>query len=727
MPPTIPSLDTPTRLDHRARVVAGVGVALYAVVVAVAYVLAPRALQPVPAVAVAHALTTFAVAGVTALVLLSHAEASGHRGHAILGATFLYVSALMLVLPLLFPGAIDAAGPVFGGPQSSVAVYFAWHYVLLAGITLSALVLAHDERTHRRPRPGGGAPAAAALALVAAAVTVVTATLGADHLPTLVRSGGAMAALGLALDRGLVVAAAFAVAVMLRLARGGSTILRWIAAIGLLLLGEAIVNLNSPARYSAGWYYSRLMGLAAFTTLLVVLVWNLTRIGRANSQMATTDLLTGLESRAGIMRSLAFELGRALQEHTHVTVLWIDLDGFKSVNDQMGHAQGDVVLRVVSERLRAQVRAADHVARVGGDEFCVLLCDDAAVQRADRVAHRLLDALREPITVDNGTYLVTGSVGIAVAPDDAVDAEDLLTRADLAMYAAKATGGDRAHRFDTSLGLEAVARAQMRQNLATAIRRRRFDLDYQPVVEVAGGRAAGAEALLRWLDGDLRVPAGDFIGVAQSTGQAIALGHMVVDSLERDLPRLLTVVAPDFFVSVNLSATELADSTLVARLMAGPVHDHASQVVVEVTESLELHDGSDAVHNLQKLRRAGYRIAIDDFGAGFSSFTRLERLEPAVIKVDRSLVARAGEGSDGGIAFLRAACSVARSLGCEVVAGGVETEAEAEVVRLLGIRWAQGYRYAQPMQLADLLSPHAMDAATRAQPAAAPVPQAPAP
>jgi len=389
------------------------------------------------------------------------------------------------------------------------------------------------------------------------------------------------------------------------------------------------------------------------------------------------------------------EIARSRDLGTEIALLWVDLDGFKGINDQLGHQVGDDVLRQVVERLFGQVRPGDHVGRLGGDEFGVLLCDDVAEGRVDAVADRVLAAIREPLRSADSLLHVTAAVGVARAPTDARTAEDLLLCADLAMYAAKNRGGDRFEPFNAVIGTEAVTKARLRHDLASALRAGEFCLHYQPIFASNGTRMAGVEALARWVRDGEPVAAGEFVPFAEQSGQIISLGRTVIRKLSSEMPLWLDASGPDFFVSLNLSVKELADVPLVDELLDG-LGPHLDRLVVEVTESLELQESSEAERNLERLRAAGVRIAIDDFGAGFSNFTRLEHLRPSLIKIDRSLVRRAGSEKEGGVAFLTAATSVAASLQCDVVAEGVETDEEAEVVQLLGIAYVQGFRFQKP-------------------------------
>jgi diguanylate cyclase (GGDEF)-like protein len=699
------SLDGPRPLSKATKAWIAVGVVLYSVLVGYTFSIADEPLRALPAFALIHAVIAAFICGVTALLMYSHARSTGRRGYLLVSGVFLYMTVILAVFPLFFPGAVVAGEQLLGGPQSALNLYFAWHFAFPVGLSLSAWLIYSDSSGHRRPgittaqrRTGFW------VTISGIALTLWLATGAAQWLPDMIVPDGGYTPYSNLLHLGLLALCLVTVAVTAYCARNGSLIGGWLAALGFLVLGEAVVNVNTTGRYDAGWYYSRVFWLLAVGGLFVALIWNLSRIDRANSELATVDSLTGSESRMSLLDALHRETQWASQSGGQVALLWIDLDGFKGVNDQLGHPVGDEVLRQIVDRLASQVRLGDHVGRLGGDEFGVLLCDDVDLARVHLVAERLLAAVREPIRDGDNLIHVSAAIGIATAPEHATKAEDLLLCADLAMYAAKKHGGDRYEMFDSSIGTEAVQKAKLRHDLSNALHNDEFVLYYQPLFEAGGLQMAGVEVLVRWKRGDRVIAAGQFVPYAEQSGQIIPLGRTVVRLLEQDLPRWFAGRSSDFFVCLNLSVKELADRTLVEELLAGIGTRYAGRIIIEVTESLELQESSDAGESLQRLVAAGFRTAIDDFGAGFSNFTRLERLSPSLLKVDRSLVQRAGSENEGGVAFLTAATSVAASLNCDVVAEGIETESEAQVVALLGVRYVQGYRYARPGPIEEFLT-----------------------
>ncbi len=696
------SLDEARPMSRAGRLAAGVGAVVY---LGASMGVFSRGSDPWPALAwvpIAHSLVLFVVCGLTSLLLYGQASATRRRGYLWLGGTYLYVAVLLVSFPLFFPGGFGGTEPLLGGQQSAPWMYFIWHFAFAGGLIVAVYVFHIDRVTHRRPDLAVEMRPSVVGVLIAALLSVAFVAVPDTPLrPTLVSPEVGLTSLGRALDWLLLGLSLTGAVLALWCQRGGALIQRWLSAVLLLQLGAAIVNLNTNS-WSFGWYFDRLFGMVALTSLLVFLVFSLARAGQATSIVATSDTLTRSESRASFTQSMDQEIAAARLQGRSVALLWVDLDGFKGVNDQFGHQVGDDVLRVTVNRILGQVRDADHVGRLGGDEIGVLLCEGPPGAPVTPVAERILAALREPMHVDELLIHITGSIGIATFPIDGDRPDELITRADLAMYAAKNAGGDRCLQFSAELGSEAMDIAQLRHDLARAVLSGDFELAYQPIVTLASGAVAGAEALARWVHVGQLVPAARFMAFAEKTGQIVAIGRLILEVVERDVDKVLATLPPDGFLAVNLSARELSDDIHLDRLLNGPLHTSARRVVLEVTESSELLEKSDIPHRLVRLRAAGYRLAVDDFGAGFSNFTRLEAMRPDLLKIDRALVARAGSGEEGGVAFLAAARSVAESLHCPVIAEGVETAAERDVVVATGITLAQGHLLGPPVPLDQL-------------------------
>jgi diguanylate cyclase (GGDEF)-like protein len=701
------SLDGAASVSRAGRIVAWLGMVLY---LAASLVVFSRATNVWPAllwVPIAHALVLVVVCGLTSLLLYGQASATGRRGYQWLGGSYLYVAVLLSFFPMFFPAGFGGTEPLLGDRQSSIWVYYYWHLGFIFGLT-AAVSLFHTDRVHhRRPSVEVRNWHSAVGVVVAGLLTVLLVATDSVLRPALIASDGGLTSLGVALDRLVLGLSLAGASLALWCQRGGAVIQRWLSAVLVLQLGAAIVNMNT-SRWSLGWYFDRLFGMVAMTSLLVFLLFSVARAGQATSLVATSDTLTRSESRASFTQSMGRELAAARGRGDLVGLLWVDLDGFKAVNDQFGHHVGDEVLRVTVSRIRSQIRDTDHVGRLGGDEIGVLLCGGLREAPPRMVAQRILAALREPMHVEELLIHVTGSIGIATFPTDGDQPEELITRADLAMYAAKNAGGDRYVQFSDELGLQAMERAQLRHDLARGVLGGDFELVYQPILHLQSGAVVGVEALARWRHDGQVVAAAQFMGFAERTGQVVAIGRLILETVERDVDQVLATLPVDAFLSVNLSPRELFDEIHLDRLLTGPLRASAPRVVLEVTESTELLEKSDLMVRLARIRAAGYRLAVDDFGAGFSNFTRLEGLRPDVLKIDRSLVSRAGGGDEGAQAFLTAARSVAASLNCPVIAEGVQTAAERDVVLASGITLAQGYLLGRPVtpdQLATTFTP----------------------
>lgn len=697
------ALDDPQPMTLKARVLWTTALGCLTLLTIVAFF---NRKQPLPAVyglTFAHAISLSTVCGVTALMLFFHARRTSVRGYVVLAGTYLYVSGVLLAFAFTFPASTSSTTePLWGNSDAAATLFIMWRTALIGGVIGGTIVLRRDRLRHRRPRLTHDIPLAlgcTALALLATAGW----TYGLPQSLPMIFDGNLQSAAGGDIAFVIAVAAAAGTAITGFALRDGTVINRWLFAVMFVSLNEAVVSIGAD-RYSLGWYYGRAVGFVALSVLLAALVWSMDSIGRRTTELATSDWLTGLESRASLHDNVAREVARAHQCDTVIGMLWIDLDDFKSINDQMGHQAGDQVLQEIAQRLAGHVRQADHVSRMGGDEFGVLLCDDVTPEFVEGVARRILEAVREPIRVDDSDFVTTASIGMATTNSVCRAPEELLSRADLAMYRAKLKGGDQALWFTPDLQSDATQRAAAKHDLSAALRQSNFDLDYQPIVSPATGRTCGVEALVRWVRKGVRIPAQQYIGLLEDTGQMLTLGSMVLDHLEQDAPEILGLAADGFFIDVNLSVRELVDDGLVDRLVAGPLCPYASSVIIEITESQDLEHATKAVVNLQRLRRAGYRVAIDDFGAGFSNFTRMEQLRPGMLKLDRSLVERAASGVEGGLSFLGAAVSIGMSLDCDVVAEGVETQNEARVIKDFGVPYAQGYLYASPMSKERLLA-----------------------
>ncbi len=416
--------------------------------------------------------------------------------------------------------------------------------------------------------------------------------------------------------------------------------------------------------------------------------------------LALRDPLTGLGNRRLFVDRVAHALERQRRVPESVAVLLLDLDHFKFVNDTLGHAKGDALLMAVADRLQIVVRTGDTVARLGGDEFAVLLEAMTAADEADATAGRILQALDRPFMLDDRELFVRASIGIAWA-SDGQSVDDLVTDADVAMYAAKSAGRSRIERFSSAMRDSVTERHDVEVALRGALERDELELVYQPLVDLETGEIAGAEALIRWSHREkgLLLPS-RFIPIAEESELIVLIGRMVLGRAALDAARFREASGgiAELRVAVNLSARHLLSADLIAdvesALTRAGVSGHA--LTVELTESVFATHESVIVARLQALRGLGMQIALDDFGTGHSSLAYLRRYPIDVLKVDQSFVSWVNEdGSADGVA--KAIVSIGQSLSMPTVAEGVETPAQLDQLRALGCSYGQGYLFSKPL------------------------------
>lgn len=405
---------------------------------------------------------------------------------------------------------------------------------------------------------------------------------------------------------------------------------------------------------------------------------------------ALHDPLTNLPNRSLFVDRLRQAEQRAARAGTAVGVLFLDLDGFKTINDSLGHGRGDELLIAVAQRLHGALRAGDTAARLGGDEFAVLVDGLVDEREALGVAQRMLDALRPPVPLAGQPVTVRASIGVATATGPG---GDLLRDADLAMYQAKAQGRDRVVSFDGEMHAAMVASVAMEHELRQALDDGALSLAFQPIVDLDTGRLRAAEALCRWT-----VPPCEFIPLAEETGLIVPLGAWVLEEACRTAAGW-----PDHvLVSVNVSGVQLRSAEFVATV-AGALERSglaADRLYLEVTETVLMADLDRTAALLRELKTLGVRIAIDDFGTGHSSLQYLQQLPLDVLKIPKPFVDTLGEGGQ----LARAILDLGRSFGLAVVAEGIETEAQRDTLRALGCTKGQGFLFARPMSADALLA-----------------------
>ena len=437
-------------------------------------------------------------------------------------------------------------------------------------------------------------------------------------------------------------------------------------------------------------------------TMLATLMEATSSMGLAESSefQIRFDTQTGVLARAAFRRRVEAELSRCQRDSGELAVLWIDIDRFKEVNDTYGHRTGDFVLNALAHRMTSLGLGSESVGRVGGDEFGVLVSGPDDV---DLVCQRVLAAIREPLSDTDSTLFISASIGVAIGPADGDNADLLLHNADTAMYSAKQHGGDGSVYFQTSMNQLAKARGERRQKLSAAVRAESFRMHYQPVVDLVTGQAKAAEGLIRWVDSDKVWAAGSFIEDAQATGLMRSIGRIGRSLVDSDLQTMERESVDGLPISINLAVEELEDREVMQWVLRWTPPGGMSRILVEVTEQSLLAGAGMAMDTLLVFQRLGAQICIDDFGTGYSNIATLTRLRPSIIKMDMSLLLGAVEDTRGR-QLLGASIQMAHALQATVVVEGIETPEQMILARELGAELGQGYLFARPMPLADLMT-----------------------
>lgn len=449
------------------------------------------------------------------------------------------------------------------------------------------------------------------------------------------------------------------------------------------------------------------------TTIALASKW---RAERTVVKLAYFDALTGLPNREQSRNRLTGAIEAAKQHDRSLAVLYLDLDNFKRVNDTLGHAVGDELLRVVASRLSNSLRYGDtrgresgsmarlgDLARLGGDEFMVMLPNIRKPGDAGMIAERIIGALREPMQIALNSLVITPSVGIAIFPTDGTDADTLLRHADLAMYFSKRKNPGTYSFFDAAMNAAALHRFTIEDKLREALQRNEFSLDYQPQFDIRTGHISGMEALLRWTNDQLGVvPPSEFISVAEETGLILPIGEWVLRSACAQAKAWHDEGLPRIRMSVNVSGRQFALREFPAQVgtILRETGLDASKLELEITETLIMQDETWAEQAIEQLKTLGVAVAIDDFGTGYSSLSRLRRFAVNRLKIDRSFVRNLNECSDDR-AIASAIIAMSRSLHIDVTAEGVENLAQLMFLQEHECHEAQGYLLGEALPAAD--------------------------
>jgi diguanylate cyclase (GGDEF)-like protein/PAS domain S-box-containing protein len=414
---------------------------------------------------------------------------------------------------------------------------------------------------------------------------------------------------------------------------------------------------------------------------------------------AEHDFLTGLPNRMLLNDRISQAIALAPRHTKHVAVLFLDLDGFKHINDSLGHPVGDKLLQSITGRLVECVRGSDTVSRQGGDEFVVLLSEVAESEDAAITARRILAAVAQPHSIDRHDLHVSASIGVSVFPDDGLDADTLIKNADTAMYQAKENGRQSFQFFKPAMNARAVERQSIEEALRRALERREFALHYQPKVNLMTGEIVGAEALIRWTHPTRGlVPPVDFIPVAEDCGLILPIGAWVLREACGQARAWKDAGVPVTSMAVNVSAMEFRHEKFLDGLFAilAETGFDPGSLELELTESVLMKHAASTATTLQALRKSGIRVAVDDFGTGYSSLNYLRKFPVDAIKIDQSFVRQITTSGDD-TTIVKAIIGMARGLKLRVIAEGVETLGELAFLRAYRCDEAQGFYFSRPV------------------------------
>lgn len=451
------------------------------------------------------------------------------------------------------------------------------------------------------------------------------------------------------------------------------------------------------------WLVFAVTGATFFVLLGTLLISRLEQATKQLLTLAARDVLTGLLNRNSYIERATAAIRRARENGRPFTIMFMDLDGFKAVNDSLGHSAGDLLLKEFSSQLVRCVRRDDTVARLGGDEFVVLLDGVGELQQVERIAKNVLSRIKEEIYIAGVPLRITASIGIATYPKDGDTIELLLKSADMAMYAAKQNGRNTFRFFETAMGAAATRTLKIYRGLSEALARKQMSVVFQPKFDV-NRVLMGAEALIRWTHPEMgNIPPLEFVTIAEQTGLILELSDWVIDEVCLQMKEWMEEGLPKVKIAINLSPEQLRLPGYVQRISqriasAGVKPD---QIMFEITESVAMRDAEHSADVIRQFQRAGFDIAIDDFGTGYSSLAYLQQFRVKQLKIDRFFTSRLDTDGEEGQAIVAKMIELAHSLKMVVVAEGVETLSQLRMLEQLKCDEVQGFLLARPLTAND--------------------------
>ena|GEM_PF-843638 len=643
----------------------------------------------------------------------------------LIGMAYLLAGLGAVAYVLTAPGIFGADGVLHSNGQAAIYLWLGWHGVFPL-VVLGALAFDKFVRAPFSER-------AARIILYAAIFVCVAAIVAAllflmhprGHLPSLIAGHHFAAIVTNVVLPVIALVNCLGIAAIALQKRVRSVASLWLLVTLAASLLDTVMGLLF-ARYSYGWYAGNAFSLVASSVILAAFVYELSalqvRLAALNDMLinineedrriarerltflAFHDHLTGLENRSRWQARLGERISQSLEQDARFSILFIDLDHFKEINDSAGHAMGDRVLVEAARRLKETLRSGDVIARFGGDEFVIMADPKTDADGVRALSERLRDKIRAPFVFDERSFHITASIGVAVFPKDGSTCPALLSHADAAAYQAKHAGGDCERFYTSDIGERLQRRRVVYEDLLRALKEKAFILHYQPLLDLRSQRVHTVEALVRWnrLNPRQLLPA-TFIPIAEDSGLMRSIGNWILEEAISQVRRWRSE-GHSLRVAINISARQLQEldffEHLISLLNAANLEPDA--IEIEVTESAALTDPTMAQEQLRRCRGAGIRIALDDFGTHYSSLANLQRLPIDTIKIDRSFV-KGIPFNTHDTAITCAIISLARDLGRTIVAEGVETAQQLTWLQSAGCDLVQGFHIARPMKAEDLI------------------------